>query len=189
MADISLPDDKYKEIIRLSRLYYRQAKRCQDGKAFLAGCIMMGASLEATLLGFTNCFPEEAASSIFAPHKGKTVKPLMNWSLADLLAVAKDLKWLPAALSSEEGWSNAKAEIGDYAEVVREIRNLVHPARYAADYPRRRITENYLDGLFEIVETATDYLRAKLTVSLNALMEEHERRAAKKISGKKQLTT
>jgi len=124
MPNITLPNDKYEEVLRLSRLYYRQAERCQDGKAFLAGCVMIGAALEATLLAFANCFPEEAASSRFAPRKGSTVKPLISWSLASLLAVAKEQNWLPSALSSEEDWNNAKAQIGDYAEIIHEIRNL-----------------------------------------------------------------
>ncbi|SRR5258707_14195260 len=190
MANIDLPDELYNEILRLANLYRREADKCRVGKAYLAGCIMMGAALEAILLAFANCFPEEAAESVVAPRrKDSSVRPLLDWSFAQLLGVAKDRNWLPSGLSLDEDWNNASAKVGDYSEVVRQIRNLVHPVRYANDFPRKRITKRYLESSFEIVDVATDYLMNKLTASLRALIEEKERRIAKKASRKKKSYT
>jgi hypothetical protein len=42
----------------------------------------------------------------------------LNWKYIELLRVAKAANWLPSALDLENDWSNRKARIGDYAEVV-----------------------------------------------------------------------
>jgi hypothetical protein len=174
MSDIELDDETYDEIIRLSGLYYRQAERCRESRAFLAGCVMVGAALEAMLLGFMDCYSDEAALSAEAPRRHGRTKPISDWSLAELLAVARERGWLPSGLSPDEDWDDAKADIGDYGEVVRQMRNLVHPARYAEDFPRKRITQRYLESVFEILDAASDHLLAKLGHSLRAAFEEEE---------------
>jgi hypothetical protein len=171
MSTFVMSDDVYSEVLRLANLYHRQAEKCQDAKAYLAGCIMMGASLEALLLSFANCYPRAAAKSPAAPRKKGAVKPLIEWTLANLLAVAKERNWLPSALSTDEEWDDAKAQIGDYGEVVKEIRNLVHPARYAIDMPHKRITKKYLEASLNIVETACDYLLDRINESLRKAVE------------------
>jgi hypothetical protein len=154
MSDFTLDDDFHNEILRLSRTYYQQAEKCHDNGAFLAGCVMIGAALEATLLAFANCFPEDVLVSSL-----------------ELLAVAKDRNWLPSGLSLDDEWDAAKAKIGDYAEVVRRVRNLVHPARYAKEMPRKRITKQYLESSFNIMHIATQHLENKILKSLHSLAE------------------
>lgn len=171
MSEIVIDDEMHEEIMRLAAIYRRQAKRCRENRAFLAGCVMMGAAFEAILLGFMNCYPEQAAASQTAPRRRGRVRPIADWSLADLLAVAKERNWLPSGLSLGDNWDDARANIGDYAEVVRQIRNLVHPARYAEDFPRKRITERYLESVFEIVDVAGDHLLSKISDSLRAAFE------------------
>jgi hypothetical protein len=94
----------------------------------------------------------------------------------ELLAVARELNWLPAGLSLEAEWNSAHAEIGDYVEVVRQIRNLIHPVRYANDFSRIRVTKKYLEACFEIVDSATDYLYLPVNESLKIMLEEKEKR-------------
>jgi hypothetical protein len=132
---------------------------------------MIGAAFEAMLLSFANCYPEEALKSNAAPRRKGKIKPLIEWSLANLLAVAKECNWLPSALSADDDWDDAKAQIGDYGEVIKQIRNLVHPARYAIDWPRKRITKKYLESVFEILDVANDYLLYKIHDSLREAME------------------
>lgn len=81
---------------------------------------------------------------------------------------------MPSGLSLEDEWDDAKAQIGDYGEVIRQIRNLVHPARYASDFSRKRITERYLDSSFEILDIAQDYLMNKIGQSLRTALDEEE---------------
>lgn len=137
---------------------------------------MEGAALEAVLLAVANCFPDEALTSAAAPRrKDGTVKPLAEWSLADLVNVAKERAWLPTGLSPDENGDSAKWHIGDYADALRQLRNLVHPIRYAMDMPRKRITERYLESAFEIVDVVVQHLEKKLHDSLKeALYKEEE---------------
>jgi hypothetical protein len=171
MSKFVLTEEQYNEVLRLAGTYYREAHRCKDGKAYLAGCIVIGAALEASLLAFANCYPGEARSSTVAPTKGGTIKPLAKWSLAELLAVAKEQGWLPSSLSLDEEWNGKKAQIGDWAEELRKIRNIIHPVRHMLDLPRKRITKRYLEGAFEIFEVATDYLLNKIYESLRSAVE------------------
>jgi len=173
LQGFKLSEELYNEVLRLAGYYRREAEKCRDSKAFLAGCIMIGAAFEALLLAFANCYPEEAFTSRNAPRrKGGSVKPLLSWSLADLLAVAKERMWLPSGLSRGDEWNEARAQIGDYGEVIRNIRNLVHPARYAIDFPRKRITGRYLEASFVILDVAIDYLQNKIEGSIREAIEQ-----------------
>jgi hypothetical protein len=71
----------------------------------------------------------------------------------------------------DKEWSDKKAQIGDYTEVLRQIRNLIHPTQYMLSSPRKRITKRYLEMSFEICEVATEYLLNKVGESLRAVFE------------------
>jgi hypothetical protein len=158
MPFTTLTDEEEKELCRLQRLYWREALRCEEAKAYLAGCIILGSALETLLILMVNCFSDEADQTGKSPvQKGKP-KPLLAWDLAELLKVAKAAKWLPAALNQNDDWNTRKARIGDYAEVVRMVRNLAHPARYLKDHYRKRVTNKYLQRQFELVLLSRDWL-------------------------------
>ncbi len=172
MPNLTLPDDVYNEVLRLIRLYTREAHKCRENKTYLAGCIMAGAALEATLLAVANCLPEDASASPVAPRKKGNIKPLVEWKFHELLAVARAREWLPAGLSPEEEWDSVRARIGDYAEALRQIRNFVHPIRYALDFPRKRITIKHIRSSFQIAEAANDHLMNRILQALNSLADE-----------------
>jgi predicted nuclease of restriction endonuclease-like (RecB) superfamily len=50
--------------------------------------------------------------------------------------------------------------------VVRKVRNLAHPARYAADYYRSRVTAKHLQRQFEVVLLCRDWLVERNNKSL-----------------------
>jgi hypothetical protein len=175
MSDFELTEEQHNEVLHLSRLYYREAHKCKKGKAYLARCVMMGAALEASLLAFVNCYPDEALCSPNVPTKEGKTKPLVKWSLAELLTVAKERGWLPSGLSPNQQWAARNAHIGDYAEALRQTRDLVHPIRYALDLPQKRVTKRYLERSFEIFEVATDYLLNKIGESLRAAFEAEDK--------------
>jgi hypothetical protein len=159
-------DVRFDKLLRLISVYWQEAQKCRESKAFLAGCVMIGAALEAMLLAFAMCHQKEALSAENAPRKDGRVKSLRNWSLRDLLAVADELGWLPSGLSPRDEWDEARAEIGDYAELVRRIRNFVHPACYASELSGEQITDRHWEFCFEILCTASDYLLGKLGGSI-----------------------
>jgi len=57
--DIGLTNDQYEKILKVATLYKKQAEKCREGKAYLAGCILMGAAFEAILLATAHCFEYE----------------------------------------------------------------------------------------------------------------------------------
>jgi hypothetical protein len=180
----TLSDEEEREGWRLYRLYWREAERCEKAKAYLAGCVMLGSALETLLLLMVNVYHEEAAATGQVPTKGKKVKKpkaLLDWDLGELLRVAKAAKWLPAGLELGAEWNSRKAEVGDHAEVVRMVRNLVHPGRYRKEHFRGRITKKYLEHQFEVVEACREWLADHNAKSLLAHMREEE---AAKASGK-----
>jgi hypothetical protein len=90
--------------------------------------------------------------------------------------VAKAAGWLPAALDQKDGWNRRKAKVGDYAEVVRMMRNLAHPARYLKDHTGRRVTGRYLQRQFEIVLACRDWLAAHNNRELLKAIQEEEKK-------------
>ena len=183
MKNFALSSEQEKEIMPLAIQYKREAKKCLGAKAYLSGCVLMGAAMEAILLSTANCFPEIVMSTKHAPKKNGKIKRLDRWTLMDLLAVAKELNWLPSGLSPEDEWNSANAKIGDYVDVVRNIRNLIHPVRYLDHFGRKRFTKKYLEACFEIVDTAIEYLSSLIKDSLSIMLEEKERRSAQSQSG------
>ena len=166
MAFTTLTDEEEKEFYRLQRFYWKEALRCEKAEAYLAGCVMLGSALETQLILMVNVYPDEAEQTGEAPKKAGKVKPLMDWNLGGLLRVAKAAQWLPSALDLADAWHGRKARIGDYAEVVRMVRNLAHPARYAVDHHRAHVTRKYLQRQFDVVLLCRDWLAARNNASL-----------------------
>jgi hypothetical protein len=160
----TLSAEEEKELYRLQRFYWREALRCEKAKAYLAGCIILGSALETILINMVNLYSDEAERTGKIPFKKGKPKPLMEWDLAELLRVARAAQWLPSALDGK--WINRKARIGDFAELVRLMRNLAHPARYATDLTRSRVTPRLLKRQFDIVLLCRDWLAARNNKSL-----------------------
>ena len=132
---------------------------------------MLGSALEALLILMINCYSDEADQTGKVPTRKGKPKPLLDWQFTELLRVAKAAQWLPSALNLDDRWSSRKARIGDYAEVVRQVRNLAHPARYAEDHRRKRVTRKYLQRQFEVVLLCRDWLVERNNKSLREHMK------------------
>jgi hypothetical protein len=166
MPFTTLTDEEEEELSRLNHFYWKEARRCEEAKAYLAGCVMLGSALETLLILMINCYSDEADQTGTVPMKKGKPKPLLNWQFIELLRVAKAAQWLPSALNLDDHWSNRKARVGDYAEVVRQVRNLAHPARYVEDHRRKRVSAKYLERQFEVVLLCRDWLMARNNKSL-----------------------
>jgi len=166
MPFTTLTDEEEKELYRLQHVYWREALRCEQAKAYLAGCVMLGSALETLLIQMINLYADEADQTGKVPMKKGKPKPLLEWQFIELLRVAKAAQWLPSTLNLDDDWSSRKARIGDYAEVVRQVRNLAHPSRYVEDHHRKRVTAKYLQRQFEVVLLCRDWLSERNNKSL-----------------------
>jgi hypothetical protein len=160
-----LSEDDYNELLRLSRAYRREASRCQTSKSYLAGCAVVAAALEALLLAMIHIYGDEVESAGLVVKTNGRPKQLLKWKLHEMIDVAAKMNWLPLTAKGGKG-------IGTYAHQVRQIRNLLHPARYLQDHSASRITARYLKNCVEIVDSANDWLGTKVDASLIKTMQE-----------------
>jgi hypothetical protein len=136
---------------------------------------MAGAELETALLIMVNAYPDEAEATNRLPQHNKRTKPLVKWELVDLLRVAKAANWLPSGLEyGEDDWDNKKAMIGDHAEVLREMRNLAHPARYMEDHYKKRVTSKHLEWVLNVINFSSKSLYARIEKSLIEHMKKED---------------
>ncbi len=158
-----------KELYRLQRFYWAEAKRCEDANAHLAGCVMVGSAVECLMVLFTNIFFEEALATGKAPtRKNGKIKPLLKWDLGDFFPVAKAANWFPETIKGK------RAAIRDSAVTLKQIRNLVHPARYLQDHHGRRVTKKFLAFSFETALDARDWLLDRVETDIEKRLQEEE---------------
>jgi hypothetical protein len=151
-ANSPLTKAQVDELLHLANHTYQdQVNLCSDAKAYLASCIMLGATVEAMLTAVTCLLFEEAIQTGKAPKykKGET-KDLLDWTFFELLDVAKEAKWLPQRLKLDERWDRRAVKTPVRTDTIREIRNLVHPARYLQDRSGKEYT---LEELFTLYIT------------------------------------
>lgn len=171
-----LSDEETKALWKVFRFNLREARRCESAKAFLAGSVMVGAALETILILMVDCYPDEALATGLVPFYKKQSKSPIDWNLAELLRVAKKANWLPnEGLDVESNWTGKRPKVGDYAEVVKKVRNFLHPGRYIKDYHPKRITSKILANQFNIVQSCREWLGHKNEEGLRKTIEEYER--------------
>jgi len=167
--DSQLTEDQLKELNRLQRFYWSEAKRSEAANAHLAGCVMLGSAVECLLLLFTDIYLDEALKTGETPrNRNGKMKHLLDWTLADLLRVARAANWFPETIDGK------KAAIRDSSGTLKRIRNLVHPAAYLRDHPRGRVTKKALDFSFETALDARDWLLDRLETDIAAKLEQEE---------------
>jgi hypothetical protein len=159
------PITQLQRTLDLFALYRDEAGKCKESGAALAGCVLLGSALEAALLAMAQCFPHDV-QRVVALHKSKELaRPATEWSLSQLLLLAHELLWLPTAESPQDRLDPEKAQIGDYAEVIRTIRNLLHPSIYLRECPDKAITDRHLQFSFDVLDEACSRLASTLPKS------------------------
>ncbi len=154
--------DKMQSLARtldLFGLYRDEARKCGDAGAPLAGCVLLGSAMEAALLAMAQCFPEDVGRVVARRKSKELSRPASEWSLSQLLLVAHDLGWLPT---------------GDYAEVVRAMRNLLHPSIYMRECPDKAINGKHLRFSFKVLDAACSCLSDALSRAAELIKRQEE---------------
>lgn len=99
---------------------WHECRKCADAGAHLAAVVMMGGFLEALFVARANQMQDKkklvgAKSAPKDKATGKTIN-YQDWMLDSYIKVAKELKWITESA-------------GDLADVLKEYRNYVHPAK------------------------------------------------------------
>lgn len=97
-----------------------EIKKCSSANAPLAVIFLCGSTLEGILLGIACSNPKDFNQSMASPKDdvGK-VKQFHNWTLSDLINVARDLNWLGE-------------DVKKFSHALRDFRNYIHPHQQMA---------------------------------------------------------
>lgn len=91
-----------------------EIERCLEAGAPLAVIFLVGSTLEGLLMELTMAHSSMFISSPAAPAARGVTKPIQTWTLAELIAVARQLGVL-------------SEDVARHADQVRNFRNYIHP--------------------------------------------------------------
>jgi hypothetical protein len=164
-----MSDSDFDMLQKLLNRYHEESEKCRVAGAPLAGSIMQAALMEAGLLSMAYCCDAETrATKTFREAKEADLR---KWSLKQLLDLANELNWLPSNLplgvtayrsGVDPDQALRQGDVVYYADVVREIRDMIHPGRHIRLWSGVKITKKYLESVEETVATVYDYLYDKL---------------------------
>ena len=91
--------------------------------------------IKTALLLMIGAYPDDALATNKLPRRKKAIKPLTRVDACRAYSAWQKLRggYLLVSDTARTIRDSRKAKIGDYAEVVRDMRNLAHPARYMED--------------------------------------------------------
>lgn len=156
-----LDDAQSQHLYEIETRYWDEACKCQQAGAYIAGCAMLGAALEAGLMAMVIFHASEVAKCNTPSRRKNAPKHLLEWNLGELLGVAREMGWLPASGVTDRDpilWS-----IGDHAQAVRLLRNLVHPGRYVKDFAGLEVNADELRAAFKVLQGVYVHLHAALS--------------------------
>jgi hypothetical protein len=134
----ALPRELTSQQILQARL--DEIERCLEADAPLAVIFLVGSTLEGLLLELALAHAATFAASPAAPTVRGTSKPVQSWTLAELIAVSRDLGLLGE-------------DVSKHADQVRSFRNYIHP--------RQQLREAF-EPRSETARIAQQVLRAAL---------------------------
>ena len=114
---------------------------------------MLGAAAEAILTMVTCLLYDDALKTGRAPQQH-----LLKWSFYELLDVAKEAKWLPEELTLAGKLDFRAVKRPVRTDTIRQVRNLVHPARYLKDRGGKEYTVEELRVLYATCHAVYDCL-------------------------------
>ena len=143
-------------IITLIETYEHDAELAFESGAYYAACALLGAALEAQLLGKCQREQDQAKrviSRLRPEQKPKRKNPL-EWSLANLLNVCDAAGWLPS-LEGRETLHN----LYDWGNIINRMRNTLHPGNHL------RVVPLHMLGESDFRDAASIYLLIKNTLN------------------------
>jgi hypothetical protein len=107
---------RFDAILRFLNRSRREIDKCEQAEAYLAGCVLLGATVEFALTGLMRAYPRHVY------RRGRKLRE--SWTFKSLNEFALDC-----------GWLDLEAFLA--AERIRVARNLIHPNWFASPRPPR----------------------------------------------------
>lgn len=133
-------------LVKHLAVLWEEAAADYAGQAWLSTVIMLGSLLEAALLAKCQEGDAIAKASASAPKSKGVAKDYEWWSLSDFLAVAEENNWIHQSRN-------------DFADILRDYRNMVHP--YNAYRRNYRVDRSMATICWEVVKAALADLGVK----------------------------
>ncbi len=158
-------------LIELATFYHREARRCAQGRAYLAAVVMQVAALEASLQAMCAIYNEEVTKTAVYRQKRFHSKQnrVLEFSLNQLLNIAAELSWFP---SERVTWGGKKVDLAGIAHEIRKLGNLVRPGEWAGE--RRsmaKFTKGEYEVVYEVFDVASSWLLRRVEQGLLKAMK------------------
>jgi hypothetical protein len=156
---------------KLATFYNRQARKCSNARAYFAASVMQAAALEAALQALCFLFPNEVKrTSIYQRKKFKRKRSkALDFTLYELIKIAEECAWFP---SKYVVWGGKRATLAGFSHEIRELRNFIHPGKWAAEHPdTTKFTKGVYNVVKEVFEVATDWLIHRVHEDLRVRMK------------------
>lgn len=158
-------------LINVINKYRREARKCEKAKAYLGASIMQAAALEASLQAMCFLYPADIKKTSTykrKPFKGKRYKAL-EFSLSQLINIAEEANWFTGKTII---LGRKQTTLRELAHEVRNIRNLVHPGKWARELKSaEKVNRKLYEAVYEICDLATSWLLHRINESLRRRME------------------
>jgi hypothetical protein len=133
-------EETRQRLIKLTEETHEEAISCAEAGAYLAACVMIGSAVEGALLTTVATLSEELRKSGQLPDGDP-----LRWSLGVLIKIATQAGVLPT--------STLGVEVGDAVDVVKWLRNLVHPGAFVRETPADfKVDEETFQVAFDILD-------------------------------------
>lgn len=155
---------------KLATFYHREAHKCLRGRAYLAACVMQGASLEAILHCMCFLYPADVKKTTVYQRKRFRTKrnKALEFKYYELINIADELLWFPAKRFT---WGK-RTTLAGFAHELRKLRNYVHPGVWAPERPETmKFTKAVYGVAFEIFDVANSWLVHRVHESIRKDMK------------------
>jgi len=159
--------------------YRHEARRCLRAKAYLAATVMQVSAFEAGLQAMCFIYPQAVKRTtvyLGKRFRGKRFR-FLEFSLHQLISIAKELGWFPA---KHLRWAGKRTNLAGYSHEIRKVRNYVHPGVWARDgeHPLK-FTKGVYGVAEEVIDVANSWLLHRVEKDLLKAIKREEKKKTK----------
>jgi hypothetical protein len=157
---------------KLANYYHHEAERCARGRAYLGAAAMQVAALEALLHAMCFLYPIDVKrTTVYARMRFRRRRnKALDFKLYQLINIARELGWFP---HKQVTWGGRRANLAGFAHEVRDLRNYVHPGKWAPENPKTtKFTRATYGVVTEVIEVARGWLLERVHDSLRRAIQQ-----------------
>jgi len=170
----SMSKEQFELLVDLAGKLMDEARTCASGRTWRGALILLGCSMEASLLAMVGCLEIDLREAGHWPTTPKLGRPTI-WSLTTLIAVARKAGWVETTLPLNSFAADPSVAlmggVGDAVDFIRLLRDaFAHPGRHVRELPwldsadervmrpTYEVAEGILGTLFERLATVWESL-------------------------------